>query len=75
MPASTNLFEARASWPISPMEAPTAIKMEKAEEKTPPRVAAIPHAMINKPPKTRQKKSVDGDCAAPSVQKPLLIKR
>ena len=32
------------------MEAPTAIKMEKAEEKIPPRVAAILHTMVNKPP-------------------------
>ena len=38
MPASTNVFNARASWPISPMEAPTAIKMEKVEEKVPLRV-------------------------------------
>ena len=50
MPASANLFEARASWSIPQMEAPTAIKMEKAKEKIPPRVAAIPHMMVNKPP-------------------------
>ena len=49
MPASTNLFKARTSWPIPPVEAPTAIKMEKTEEKTPPRVAAISHTMTNKP--------------------------
>ena len=43
MPASTNLFEARADWPIPPTETPT-VKMEKAE--VPPRIAAIPHAMV-----------------------------
>ena len=43
MPASTNLFEARADWPIPPMLAPT-VKVEKTE--IPPRVAAIPHAMV-----------------------------
>ena len=47
IPASTNLFEARADWPIPPMKTPTA-KMEKADVL--PRVAAIPHAMVlNKP--------------------------
>ena len=53
MPASMNLFNARASWPIPPIEAPTVIKMEKAEEKIPPRVAAIPYAMVNKPPQSK----------------------
>ena len=53
MPASTNLFNARASWPIPTIEAPTVIKMEKAEEKIPPRVPAIPHAMVNKPPQSK----------------------
>ena len=43
MPDSTNLFEARANWPIPPTETP-AVKMEKTE--VPPRVAAIPHAMV-----------------------------
>ena len=42
MPASTNLFDARAFWLIPLMEAPTAIKTEKAEDKILPRVAAIP---------------------------------
>ena len=55
IPASTNLFEARASWPIPPVEALTAIATEKAEEKTPPRVAAIPHAIVNKPPQGKPK--------------------
>ena len=50
MPVSTNLFDARASWSVPPVEAPTAIKTEKAEEKVPPQVAAIPCAMVNKPP-------------------------
>ena len=46
--ASTNLFEARANWPIPPTETPTVVKMEDTE--VPPRVAAIPHAMVlNKP--------------------------
>ena len=44
MPASTNLFEARADWPIPPTKTP-AVKVEKAE--VPPRVAAIPHAMVS----------------------------
>ena len=42
-PASINLFEARADWPIPPIQTPT-IKAEIAE--VPPRVAAIPHAMV-----------------------------
>ena len=32
MPAFTNLFDVRASWPIPPTEAPTVIKMEQAEK-------------------------------------------
>ena len=43
-----NLFDARVSWPTSLNDTPT-VKMEKAEEKIPPRVAAIPCAMVNKP--------------------------
>ena len=43
IPASMNLFKARAGWPIPPMPAPT-VKVEKTE--VPPRVAAIPHAMV-----------------------------
>ena len=42
IPASTNLFKARADWPIPPMQTP-AVKVEKAVQ---PRVAAIPHAMV-----------------------------
>ena len=50
MPASTNLFDVRPSWPIPPTEAPTVIKNEKAEEKIPPRIAAIPKILVlNKP--------------------------
>ena len=45
-----SLFEARASWPFLPMEAPTAFKMEKAEEKILSTVPAIPNTMVNKPP-------------------------
>ena len=43
VPASTNLFKARADWPIPPMQTPV-VKIEKA--KIPHRVAAIPHAMV-----------------------------
>ena len=39
VPASTNLFKARADWPIPPMQTPK-VKVEKVE--VPPRVAAIP---------------------------------
>ena len=49
MPTSTNLFNARASWPILPTEAPTVIKMEEAK-KIPPRLAAILCTLVlNKP--------------------------
>ena len=52
VPASTNLFEARAKWPIPPAETPKVVKMERTE--VPPRVAAIPHAMVmNKPQNNR----------------------
>ena len=52
MPASTNLFDARASWPIPPSEPPTVVKMEKTE--VPPWVAAIPHTLVlNKPQNNR----------------------
>ena len=48
MPASTNLFNARASWPIPSNETPSVIMMEKAE--VPPRVAAITCILVlNKP--------------------------
>ena len=51
MPASTNVFKARANQPISPTETP-AVKMEKTE--VPPRVASIPHPMVlNKPQNKR----------------------
>ena len=55
MPASTNFFVARASWPIPPNETstPIFIKMEKAEERTPPKIAAIPCMMVNKPPQNK----------------------
>ena len=55
MSASTNLFDARASWPIPPSETPSVVKKEK--EEVPPRVTAIPHALVlnkqqnNKPAK------------------------
>ena len=48
MPASKNLFYARASWTIPPTEAPGVIKMEMAE--IPLRVATILCALVlNKP--------------------------
>ena len=51
MPASTNLFKARANWPIPPTETPV-VKMEKTE--VPPRVAAIPRTLnLNKPQNKR----------------------
>ena len=64
VPASTNLFEARADWPIPPTKTPT-VKMEKAE--VAPRVAAIPHAMVLNKPKNNKpvEENVHGDCTAP----------
>ena len=49
MPACMNLFDARTAWPIPPTEVPTVptfIKMEEAEKKAPPRLAAIPNALV-----------------------------
>ena len=52
MSASTNLFEARANWPLPPTETPAVIKMEKTD--APPNVATIPCAMVlNKPQNNR----------------------
>ena len=47
MPASTNLFVTRASWPFPQSETstPKFIKMEKGEDRTPPKIPAIPHTM------------------------------
>ena len=58
MAASTHLFVARASWPIPQNETSTLtfIKMEKAEGRTPPKMAAIPHMMVNKPPQNTPEK-------------------
>ena len=55
MPASTNLCVTTASWPIPPSETSTTmfIKTEKAEDRTPPKIAAIPNMMVNKPPQSR----------------------
>ena len=36
MPASTNLFDVSASWPIPPTEAPTVVETEKAEKRIHP---------------------------------------
>ena len=43
MPASINLFEARADWPIPPTPAPT-VKVENTE--VPPQIAVITNAMV-----------------------------
>ena len=52
VPASTDSFEARANWPNLPTETPTVVKVEKTE--VPPKVAAIPYAMVlNKPQNKR----------------------
>ena len=52
IPASTNLFDARALWPIPPTETPTVIKMGKTE--VTPKVPAIPYVLIlNKPKCTK----------------------
>ena len=64
MPASTNLFVAKASCPISPIvndvPTPTFLKTEKTEENTPPRQAAIPCTLIlNKP---QNSKSAEEAC-------------
>ena len=61
MPASTNLFDARASWPIPPPEPPTVVKMEKTE--VPPRVAASPHALVlNKPQSNQGIRPAEEEC-------------
>ena len=57
VPASTNLFEARADWPIPPKQTP-AVKIEKAE--VPPKVAAILHATVL--PKPQNNRPVDENC-------------
>ena len=64
MSASTNLFDVRASWPIPPTEAPTIVKTEQAEKRTPPRLATIPHTLVlNKPQSNKP--------TAPSTLNPL----
>ena len=57
VPASTNLFEARADWPISPMQTPN-VKVEKTE--VPPRVPAILWAMVL--PKPQNNRSPEEKC-------------
>ena len=54
MPASTNLFDARASWPNPPTEAPTFVKTEDAEKKIPLRLAAIPHTLVLNQPQSNK---------------------
>ena len=57
--ASTNLFDARASWPIPPymddVLMPTSFKTKKAK-KIPPKPAAIPHTLI-KPQTSKSSRS------------------
>ena len=49
IPVSTNLFVERALWPIPPyndeVPTPTFVTTEKAEDRTPPKLAAIPYTM------------------------------
>ena len=73
MPVSTNLFEARASWPIPPSETPTVVKVEKTE--VPPRVAAIPHALVlNKPQNNRPvKEKCTGGLHCPICTKKKMV--
>ena len=59
MPASMNLFNARASWPIPPIEATTVIKTEKAE-KISPRLPASPHALVLN--KSQSNKPAEEEC-------------
>ena len=54
VPAFTNLFNARASWPIPPTRAPTVIQMEEPEKKLPPRLAAIPSCLVLKKPQSNK---------------------
>ena len=58
MPASKNLFDARASLLIPPTEPPTVVKMEKNE--VPPRVAAIPHTLVLN--KSQNNRPVEEEC-------------
>ena len=74
IPVSMNLFDARASWPILPNDTST-VKMEKAEEKIPPKVAAIPYVLVlNKP---QSNKPAEEECRwglhCPICTNPLLI--
>ena len=55
MPASINLFEAREDWPILPSQTRN-VKVEKV----PPRVAAIPCAMVL--PKPQNNGSAEEKC-------------
>ena len=74
--ASTNLFIAR-SWIIPPnrneVPAATFIKIEKPDEKGPPKQSAIPHPVVlGNPPQNNESSEncVDGDHNAPSVSSP-----
>ena len=58
--------QVKPQWPYS-------FKTEKAEDRTLPKIATIPHVMVNKPPQIKQRKCMDGDCIAPSAQNPPQI--
>ena len=61
MPASTNLFDARVSWPIPPTETPAVVKIEKTEVL--PRVAAIPHTLVlNKLQNNQDNRTAEEEC-------------
>ena len=62
IPASTNLYDARTSWPIPPymdeVPMPTSVKTEIAKEKAPSNQAAIPHTLI----KPQNSKPTEQEC-------------
>ena len=54
---------------------PTFAKTEKAEDRTPPRLAAIPHAMINKPPQGKAEEKCGWGLHCLISTKPPLTQR
>ena len=54
-------------------EVPTAtfVKNEKAKDRTLPRLAAIPHTMINKPPQGKAEEKCDGEPHCPICAKSI----
>ena len=77
IPVSTNLFDARASWPMpsymDEVPMPTSVKTEKAKEKTLPKQEAIPHALI----KPQNSKPAEQECRwglqCPSAHMPRTV--